>query len=131
MHDVVLDGSATHGHPRALVGATAYAYAAWSLARKTGTLRFGELLETLLDGASEWSRFPESARTEKSWLEVADDVTNARFHRIWDQTTREMLDLLEKAHKGLTGWGSSGRSRGSWRIWAVSGAPRGQGQAAR
>ena len=101
MHDVVLDGSATHGHPRALVGATAYAYAAWSLARKTGTLRFGELLETLLDGASEWSRFPESARTEKSWLEVADDVTNARFHRIWDQTTREMLDLLEKAHNGL------------------------------
>lgn len=101
MHDVVLDGSATHGHPRALVGATAYAYAAWSLARKTGTLRFGELLETLLDGASEWSRFPESARTEKSWLEVADDATNARFRRIWDQTTREMLDLLKKARKGL------------------------------
>ena len=101
MHDVVLDGSATHGHPRALVGATAYAYAAWSLARKTGTLRFGELLETLLDGASEWSRFPESARTEKSWLEVADEVTDARFRQIWIQTTQEMLDLLEDARKGL------------------------------
>ena len=101
MHDVVLDGSATHGHPRALVGATAYAYAAWSLARKTDTLRFGELLETLLDGAREWSRFPESARTEKSWLEVADEATNARFREIWVQTTREMRDLLEKARKGL------------------------------
>lgn len=31
MYDVVLDGSATHGHPRALVGATVYAYAAWLL----------------------------------------------------------------------------------------------------
>ena len=101
MHDVVLDGCATHGHPRALVGATAYAYAAWSLARKSGTLRFGELLETLLDGASDWSRFPESARTEKSWLEIADDVTDMRFRRIWDQTAREMLDLLETARKGL------------------------------
>ena len=101
MHDVVLDGSATHGHPRALVGATAYAYAAWSLARKSDTLQFGELLETLLDGASEWSQFPESAQTEKSWLEVADEVTNARFRQIWVQTTREMLDLLEMARKGL------------------------------
>ena len=101
MHEVVLDGSATHGHPRALVGATAYAYAAWSLARKADTLRFGELLETLLDGASEWSRFPESARTEKSWLDVADEVTAARFRQIWDQTTREMLELLEKARNGL------------------------------
>ena len=101
MHDVVLDGSATHGHPRALVGATAYAYAAWSLARKSGTLRFGELLETLLDGTPEWSRFPESARTEKSWLEVADDVTDARFREIWNHTTHEMRDLLETARKGL------------------------------
>ena len=101
MHDVVLDGSATHGHPRALVGATAYAYGAWSLARKAGTLRFGELLETLLDGASEWSRFPESARTEKSWLDVAEDVTDAGFRQVWEQTAREMRDLLEKAREGI------------------------------
>ena len=101
MHDVVLDGSATHGHPRALVGATAYAYAAWSLVRRSGTLRFGELLETLLDGAPEWSRFPASAREEKSWLEVADDVTDAKFRPIWDRTTQEMRELLETAHRGI------------------------------
>ena len=32
VHDVVRDGAATHGHPRALVDATACAYAEWSLA---------------------------------------------------------------------------------------------------
>ena len=101
IHDVVLDGTATHGHPRALVGATVYAHAAWSLARKSGTLRFGELLETLLDAAPEWSRFPESTQTESSWLEVANVATNGRYHQIWDQTTREMVELLEKARKGL------------------------------
>ena len=101
MHDVVLDGSATHGHPRALVGATAYAYAAWSLVRLNDTLRFGELLDTLLDEAPVWSRFPASARERSSWFEAANDATDARYGRIWEQTTHEMRDLLEKARKGL------------------------------
>ena len=101
MHDVVLDGSATHGHPRALVGATVYAYAAWSLARRRDTLRFGELLETLLDEASVWSRFPTSTRERGSWFEAADQATDARYERIWEQTIIEMRELLEKARTGL------------------------------
>ena len=101
MHDVVLDGSATHGHPRALLGATVYAYAAWSLARRSSTLRFGELLDTLLDEAPEWSKFPKSERDGGSWFEAAEDATGARYHLIWDQTTCEMRELLEVARKGL------------------------------
>ena len=101
MHDVVLDGSATHGHPRALVGATAYAYAAWSLARRSTTLRFGELLDMLIDEAPEWSRFPRSDREGGSWFAAADSVTDGPYDRIWTQTTREMRELLETARKGL------------------------------
>ena len=101
MHDVVLDGTATHGHPRALVGATAYAYAAWSLARLSGTLRFGELLDTLLDEASAWSAFPSATRNGGSWFEAADNATAMQYGRIWDQTAREMRELLETARKGL------------------------------
>ena len=101
MHDVVLDGSATHGHPRALVGATVYAYAAWSLARRSDTLRFGELLDKLLDEASAWSGFPTSTREDSSWFKAANDATDARYGRIWDRTTREMRDLLESARKGV------------------------------
>jgi len=101
MHDVVLDGTATHGHPRALIGATAYAYAAWSLARLNDTLRFGELLDTLLDEAPAWAAFPPATRDGSSWFEAADDATATPYDRIWDQTTREMRELLETARKGL------------------------------
>ena len=101
MHEVVLDGSATHGHPRALVGATVYAYAAWSLARLGNTLRFGELLDTLIDEASEWGGFPKSARNSSSWFEAADAATDGRYGLIWERTTHEMRELLEKARKGL------------------------------
>ena len=101
MRDVVLDGTATHGHPRALVGATVYAYAAWSLARLSDTLRFGELLDALLDETSEWSGFPTPTRDGSSWFEAANDATAMRYGRIWDQTTREMRELLETARKGL------------------------------
>lgn len=101
MHDVVLDGSATHGHPRALVGATAYAYAAWSLVRRRDTLRFGELLETLLDESPVWSKFPTPTRERGSWFEAADDATDARYGRLWQQTTIEMRELFEKARSEL------------------------------
>ena len=101
MHDVVLDGSATHGHPRALVGATAYAYAAWFLARKSNILRFGELLDVLVDGRPEWGGFPGSDQDGGTWFKAADSATNGQYERIWDQTIREMDDLLAIARKGL------------------------------
>ena len=101
MHDVVLDGLASHGHPRALVGAMAYAYAAWSLARRNDTLRFGELLDRLIDDAPGWSRFPQSEQESSSWLKAAHDATDAQYSRIWERTAGEMLDLLVSARKGL------------------------------
>ena len=101
MHDVILDGSATHGHPRALLGAAAYAYAAWSLVRRRGTLRFGELVDELIDEASQWSRFPDSGRDEGSWFEAADHATDRRYGAVWEQTACEMRELLETARKGL------------------------------
>ena len=101
MHDVVLDGSATHGHPRALVGAAVYAYAAWSLARRNSTLRFGELLDALLDEAPQWSKFPEPDRDRGPWFEAADNAMDSRYSLIWDQTTCEMRKLFEIARKEL------------------------------
>ncbi len=101
MYDVILDGSTTHGHPRALVGATVYAYAAWSLARKSGTLRFGELLDALLDESPKWSKFPESDRNDRTWFAIADRATSGRYELIWNQTIGEMRTLLEKARKGI------------------------------
>lgn len=101
MHDVILDGLASHGHPRALVGAMAYAYAAWSLARRNDTLRFGELLDMLLDDAPRWSQFPQSEQDSSSWLKAAHDATDAQYSQIWEQTAGEMFELLVSARKGL------------------------------
>ena len=100
MHDVVLDGTATHGHPRALVGAAAYAYAAWWLARRTNTLRFGELLDALIDKESVWGKRPKPNGRRSSWFEAADGATG-EYELIWDRTVGEMRGLLEKARKGV------------------------------
>ncbi len=100
MHDVILDGSATHGHPRALVGATVYACAARSLARRNSTLPFGELLDTLLDDKSTWGRLPTSNRDEGTWFAVADEAMGG-YESLWDQTVHEMRVLLDKAKEGL------------------------------
>lgn len=101
IHDVVLDGSSTHGHPRALVGAAVYAYAAWSLVRNRNTLRFGELLDLLIDQAPDWSSLPRSERQGSSWFQAAEGTTNGCYGELWEKTACEMRELLEVARKGL------------------------------
>ena len=133
VREVVFDGSATHGHPRALVGAAAYAYAAWSLARRTGTLGFGELLDLLLDESSAWGTFPRSERGGGTWLTAAEGVTDG-YERIWSQTVGEMRTLLEVARRGvragaladdhavLAELGCFGSSKGSGAVTAAAAA---------
>ena len=100
VREVVFDGSATHGHPRALVGAAAYAYAAWSLARRTETLGFGELLDLLLDESAAWGTFPRSDRGGGTWLAAAENVTDG-YERSWSRTVDEMRELIEIARRGI------------------------------
>ncbi len=101
VHDVVLDGSATHGHPRALVGAAVYAYAAWWLARRNGTLPFGALLEALIEGAPQWSRFPRSDQESRAWFDAANTAAEVPYDVMWQRTVDEMTKLLEVARKGV------------------------------
>lgn len=99
IRDVVVDGIATHGHPRALVGATAYAFAAWWLLRSEETLRFGELVDVLLDSCTTWAQFPSSVKD--GWLEAASRANSQSYDVLWDQTVEEMCELLEQVRKGL------------------------------
>ena len=102
LHDVILDGSATHGHPRALVGAAAYAYAAWWLLRKNSTLRFGELLDMLIDEERKWGDFPKPEREENTWLKAADAAMDGQYERIWKQVVQEMSGLLKTARQEVS-----------------------------
>ena len=101
VHDVVRDGAATHGHPRALVGATACAYAAWSLVRRNQTLGFGELLDLLIDERHGWGAFPYPERGGGSWFAAANRVSDEPYERLWGRTVDEMRQLLEKARNGI------------------------------
>ena len=101
LHDVVRDGAATHGHPRALVGATACAYAAWSLARRNRTLGFGELLDLLIDEHGGWGAFPDMERGGEAWSAAAACVLDDPYERLWQRTVDEMRRLLEQARNGI------------------------------
>ena len=101
VHDVVRDGSATHGHPRALVGATLQAYAAWSLLRRKRTLAFGELLDLLIDERRGWGAFPGSGHGGETWFAAANRTADESYERIWDRTVDEVLQLLDVARNGV------------------------------
>ena len=101
VHDVVRDGAATHGHPRALVGATVCAYAAWSLVRRNRTLGFGELLDLLIDERDGWGTFPDMERGGGAWFAAASRVFDEPYERLWERTVDEMRQLLEQARNGI------------------------------
>ena len=64
IRDVIMDGIATHGHPRDLIGATAYAFATWWLLRNDRTIRFGELVKVLLEGQKACGTLPRKESTK-------------------------------------------------------------------
>ena len=101
IHDVVLDGMATHGHPRALVGATAYAFAAWWYLRAQKTIAFGEILDVLLDEVSIWGALPAPQNLKNEWFEQADAASGGDYGKVWRNTVLEMQKLLERAQTGL------------------------------
>jgi len=98
LKDVLVDGTATHGHPRALVGAAAYAYAAWWLLRAQHTVGFGELLTVLLDTSSVWGAAPSSAK--KEWFDAANGSLRD-YEKLWAGVVEETRHLLQLARKGL------------------------------
>ena len=124
LRDVLKDGAATHGHPRALVGAAAYAYAAWWLLRSKRTLEFGEIVSVLLDDVSVWGAFPDgSSRSEwahEAWSVVGD------YDEAWNRTVGEMCELLEKVRHGLSAGSLSDDARvlrglGAFGSWSGAG----------
>lgn len=101
LHDVVMDGVATHGHPRALIGAAAYAFAAWWLLRVQQTLAFGEIVEVLLDEVTTWGAFPVMANSQSDWLDAANSARGDDYEKVWQEVTAETCRLLERVRTGL------------------------------
>ncbi len=94
--DVLRDGLATHGHPRALVGAQLFAYACWVGLGLRHPLGFGELIERCLVSVSDWAEFDFDA-VPRDW----SPPPNRDFGELWGRTVEECLDLLELCSAAL------------------------------
>jgi ADP-ribosylglycohydrolase len=99
--DVVKDAAATHGHPRALVGALVHAFALWSSLRATSPLAYGWVIHTVLDGMKQWGASAWQA-LPGSWQDGAKESLDSPYGEIWHTTRSEVERSLRNAQKHLS-----------------------------
>lgn len=92
--DVVKNTLITHGHPRAFLGATCYAFALDYLLRKESVLEYGELVSAVIDGQKVWGENISSNIFEE-WLNVAQQHCKYDFYTEWENTRARMIKRLE------------------------------------
>jgi ADP-ribosylglycohydrolase/predicted enzyme related to lactoylglutathione lyase len=100
-NNVFCDAVATHGHPRAVVGALVQAVAIRTALTVNGTLGYGELLDVLLDNPAAWATVPEEDAMPTGWLAAWSVTVRKDFEGTWRATVVEMTDLLLTARKGM------------------------------
>jgi ADP-ribosylglycohydrolase/catechol 2,3-dioxygenase-like lactoylglutathione lyase family enzyme len=98
---IVVDGIATHGHPRALVGALAAGYAMWAGLRWRGKIGYGDLVARTIAEADHWATMPSVDRYAPDFSASADDTLDTDYSRIWDRTVEEMLGLLSSCREAM------------------------------
>lgn len=94
MLDVIKDTLITHGHPRAFLGATCYAYALDYLLRKDTVLEYGELVTAVIDGQNVWGAALDSDVFGK-WLSIAKQCHDYDFLVEWENVRDRMVRQLE------------------------------------
>jgi len=94
MLDIVKDALITHGHPRAFLGATCYAFALEYLLRKETILEYGELVTAVIDGQNNWGANPD-INVLGNWLNIANQHHDYNFSAEWENTRTRMLRQLE------------------------------------
>lgn len=99
--NVVANGICTHGHPRALVGALAYAYAIWEAFRITNTLEYGAIIKNVLAASDSWGALPDIQNLCPSWRIAADQLSSGKYELSWADTVSEMLRLLEQCREAM------------------------------
>ena len=93
MMDVFKNTMITHGHPRAFLGATCYAYALNFLLRKTSDLKRGELIQEVIDGKHDWGRL-SNFHVFDEWIAAAPTYGEQDFSAEWETTFVRMSEHL-------------------------------------
>ncbi|ADU75051.1 ADP-ribosylglycohydrolase [Acetivibrio thermocellus AD2] len=90
--DVIKDCLYTHGHPRAILGASCYAYALYYLRNKKDVLEYGELIRAVIDGLKYWTTLNA---LPAQWLVLAEKHSGFDYLQIWFNTISNMAQKLE------------------------------------
>lgn len=98
--NIMRDGIATHGHPRALLSALCYGYALWKILNKSETLGYGKIIEELLDEKNIWSVLPVGSEDVINWLETINQL-KYHYDNLWSVTNKEMESLLSQCLKEI------------------------------
>lgn len=101
MSQVVLNGMYTHGHPRALIGAMLYAMAVRTLMQQDIVLRYGELIDILIDEEKHWSSLPEVSNIA-IWKDEADRYAQYDYDKTWKECVEETINYLLIAKDALS-----------------------------
>jgi len=99
--NILLDGIATHGHPRALVGALCYGYSLWKSIRRTEPLKYGELIDDLLSNSEAWGTLPSNNPISSEWLYIAHQHVSD-YQELWINTVHELTSYLSICQAGIS-----------------------------
>ncbi|GAA4561174.1 ADP-ribosylglycohydrolase family protein [Planotetraspora kaengkrachanensis] len=101
LHRVLLDGIATHGHPRALVGAVIHALSIRHALLQQGTLEYGGLIDSLLSDQSWQNSDLLHDALPSDWLQAFEQAHRQSPKAAWAVAAHETLELLQIAHHSL------------------------------
>ncbi len=90
---IMLDGTSTHGHPRALVGALTYGYALWRALQRDERLEYGGIVNDLLNNLQNWSVIPDLSDKCPEWQQAANKHF-PNYQKIWEETIQEIKSYL-------------------------------------
>ena len=92
LKNVIHDSIFTHGHPRAILGATCYAYILEQLFFIEDTLTYGDLINCALDGFEIWSRF-NNEFFPLSWTNCLKKL-DFNYIDVWNNVALQMKKKL-------------------------------------
>lgn len=96
--EIVKDSMLTHGHPRAILGALCYAYAAYYLLSKTNTLTYSELIFAVSDSIGLWGEIPQDMGPD--WFSGCEKYYD--YQSEWRNVRENIVQNLKIAGEALS-----------------------------
>lgn len=91
---VIKDSFVTHGHPRAILGTTCYAFALNYLLNKESVLEYGELVDKLIESSHIWGAAPCSNELS-ALFDYANIYAHYEYTDAWNRSVNYMIEQLQ------------------------------------